>query len=262
VLKLIRRRESDFLPEKHRRALKARLASARALAANAALTATARSQRIGYQCDNFRAGKTSAGTFAALWDELLEMSFHKCALCETPAPDTVEHLEEKSIAPDRAFAWPNLLAACDTCNRRRENSGIAGAPLDPSDGEPLDYLGWDEYGGFVVRDPARTAAIERHVEMYGLKRFARARATVVRTVRKLLSVAVNEQPVQADARDALQDLLTGNAAWLGPVREYLLRPPSEDDALLLDEVLRKLPAIRQWVAPWLRPPPWALAIWR
>jgi hypothetical protein len=262
VLKLVRRLESDFLTPEHRLSLQAREGSARALATNAALTAEEKSKRIGQQWDAFRAGRTSRGTFAALWTELLDMSFHKCALCETPAPGTVEHIEEKSRAPARAFAWSNLLPACDTCNRYRENSKVAGSPLDPSSGiEPLDYFGWDEHGTFVPA-PQYSAAVLAHVGMYGLSRFADSRRRAVVTVRALLSAVVLEQPILATTREALQALLTADAAWLGPVREYLLRPPTEDDTLVLDEALQKLPAIRQWVAAWLRPPVWAAPRWR
>jgi 5-methylcytosine-specific restriction endonuclease McrA len=61
------------------------------------------------------------------------MAFSKCALCESAGPGTVEHLEEKSKTPARAFDWKNLLPACDHCNRSRQNTGIASQPLDPSD---------------------------------------------------------------------------------------------------------------------------------
>jgi HNH endonuclease len=262
VLKLVRRPESDFLIEKHRRGRKAREDSAWALAANAALTAAEKSKRIGARWDAFRAGRTSRGTFDALWVELQGMSFNRCALCETPAPDTVEHLEEKAQAPEKAFTWSNLLPACSTCNRHRENSGVVGSPLDPSDGEPLDYFGWDEHGSFMHRDPVHGAAVDRHVEMYNLRRFAQEREIRVRAVRGHLSAAVLEEQVHPDTRAALEVLLHAGAGWLGPVREYLLRPPSPDDALLIEDALRKLPEIRQWVAPWLRPPLWAAAIWR
>lgn len=53
-------------------------------------------------------------------------------------------------------------------------------------------------------------------------------------------------------------MLSGERAYLGAVREYLLRPPTHVEDMVLDMVLEKLPAIREWVAPWLNPPPWAV----
>jgi hypothetical protein len=260
VLKLIRRTTSDFLAPVQQQALQKRVAAARSLASQATLTGAQKSKRISSQWDAFRAGRTSQGVFDVLWRELREMALDKCAICETPRPDTVEHLEEKSKAPARAFDWDNLLAACGTCNRYRENSGVSATPIDPSGLEPLDHFGWDEYGGFAPA-PAHQVAVRNHARMYGLNRFREQRRNRVLTVRALLASLVLEQPQRKDTVDALQVNLSSNSEWLGPVREYLLRPPTENDGLLVEEAIRKLPQLREWVRPWLRPPPWAPARW-
>lgn len=261
MLKLIRRPVTDFLGPEHRKGLQNRAASARRLATDPALTVRDKSTRIGYQWDAFRKGETSRGTFDGLWCELRAMAFDKCAFCEIPAPDTVEHLAEKGAHPAQAFDWPNLLAACATCNRQRENSGLTAAPLDPSAIEPLDYFGWDEYGN-IAPALVHAAQVQAHETMYGLRRFAGERRRLVQTVRVLIATIAVEAPLRTEILDALRETLTGTTAWLGPVREHLLRPPSDDDALLLDEALRRRPEIRTWVAPWLRPPPWVHARWR
>lgn len=263
MLKLIRRPVADFLDLEHQRALKKRVASANKLAADPALTGEQKSRRIGDQWDAFRAGRTSAGTFAAVWCELRAMAFEKCAFCETPKPDTVEHLEEKSKVPSRAFDWENLLPACGQCNLTRQNSGVATMPLDPSAAhvEPLDYFGWDEYGDFAARS-THQGTVRDLVRMYGLHRFREERRKAITVFRALLIALVDEDASRIETVEALRAILTATGAWLGPVREYLLRPPTEDDALLVRGSLQVMPEIRTLVEPWLRPPPWKPPWWR
>lgn len=261
MLKLNRRRVDEFLSEEQRQALEARVASASKLAAtifdtNPDEDAKVKSKRIGNQWDAFVAGRTSRGTFDALWLELQSMAFQKCAFCEVPAPDTVEHLIEKSEMPSKAFDWDNLLAACSKCNIHRQHSGITSAPIDPTQGEPLDFFGWDKYGNFAPK-AGHEKQVANHNAMYGLDRYRAERMKHVTVVRSLLSSVIFEEPIRNDTIDALQRMLVESAATLGPIREYLLRPPTDDDALIIEEALRRLPRIRTWIAPWLRPPSWA-----
>lgn len=261
MLKLARRPVTDFLGVEHREGLAARVASAEALAADVTRTSGEKSKAIRGRWDDFRAGRTSKGTFAALWRELRAMAFDKCAFCETPGPGTVEHLDEKSAAPQRAFDWANLLPACDTCNRTRENSGIATRPLDPSAVEPLDSFGWDEYGDFAPA-PAYRELVADVVRMYGLHRFREERRKAVTVFRALLAALVNEGSPKPDTLAALRAMLTGTSAHLGPIREYLLRPPTDDDAFMVRGAVALVPELRTLVAPWLRPPAWAADFWR
>ena len=263
MLKLIRRPVTEFLGLEHQHGLRARVDAARALAEDATLTTAEKSKRIGQRWDDFRAGKTSKGTFASLWCELRVMAFDKCALCETPGPGTVEHLQEKSSQPAAAFDWTNLLPACDTCNRTRQNSGLAAKPLDSSDAsvEPLDYLGWDEYGDFSPR-PEHQGSIRDLVTMYGLHRLREERGKTVKVFRALLASLVLEDVVDAKIVEAVRALLNPTSASLGPIREFLLRPPTEEDGLLTQGALRRMPEIRTLVQPWLRPPSWSPAWWR
>jgi 5-methylcytosine-specific restriction endonuclease McrA len=261
VLKLVRRPVTEFLGAEQRRALEERVTSSETLAANTSLTSLEKSKRIRAQWDNFRAGRTSRGTFEALWHELLAMGFDKCAFCETPAPGTVEHREETSQTPSKAFTWENLFPACDPCNRNRENSGVTTQPLDPSAVEPLDYFGWDEYGDFAPA-PLHQNAIDDLVKMYGLHRFREERCRTLKVLRAILSALITEDATKRETVDALRAILTGTSAWLGPVREYLLRPPNDEDALLVQGALRIMPEMKTLVEPWLRPPSWAPPWWR
>lgn len=263
MLKLERRSASEFLSTQQQAALRNRSNSAAKLAGKTSLTAVKKRELIRYRWDNFRAGKTSKGTFDELWQELLTMAFEKCSFCETPGPNTVEHLEELSRRPEKAFEWTNLLAACGVCNLHRENSGIGERPLDPSGPiDPLEYLGWDEYDGSFTSKPGHEIRVEQHVKMYGLRRHDSARREKLLAVRALLGSLIIEEPPRNDTIEALRAALTSKSMYLGPVREHLLRPPSEEEARVIAAALDRLPEIRDWVKPWLQPPAWAHAMWR
>lgn len=259
MLRLHRRQVSEFLDASHQAALANRVTSAHSLA-DSELSSAEKSSRIGDQWDAFRGGRTSRGTCDKLWDELQAMAFHKCAFCETPHPTTIEHLAPKSSAPRTAFDWGNFLAACGTCNLWRQNSRVDARPFDPSSAEPLDHFGWDEHGEFAP-NPAHETMVGDLVAMYGLHRLRGQRHRAVANLRSWLINVIDEDASKPETIQALRLGLTGTTEWLGPVREYLLRPPSEDDALLVRGALMLLPELRAWVEPWLAPPPWAPAWW-
>lgn len=212
----------------------------------------------------FRQGRVALGAqvFGAVWSALRSMSRDRCALCETKGPSTVEHLVPKAdrTQPASTYEWSNLLPACWECNSRRQASGIRTMPLDPSATEPLDVLGWDELGAFVAH-PNHARLVEDTVAAYGLFRFDTERAHLVKDVQFLLALIYRQTPVSQTTEEQLKAILSGERSYLGAVREYLLRPPTHVEEMLLDAALEKLPAIREWVAPWLTPPPWAAPRW-
>lgn len=260
MLKLERCNIDNVLPDiDHRKALKKRLAAAVKLAARQPSKERGKSIRDAW--NNFRAGKAAKGTCDLLWNELLEMSFQKCALCEVPGPGTIEHLEEKATKPERMFDWNNLLPACGDCNTHRENSKIKSTPVDPSNGDdPLDYLGWSEYGVFMPYANCRDR-VDNHVAMYNLARSNKARECRLVSFKGHLFALTEQSTPAPETTAALQAELEATTAWLGPIREYLLRPPTQADEWLVDEALRRLPVIRTWVRPWLRPGKWAGSRW-
>lgn len=214
--------------------------------------------------DAFRAARVRSAwkVFPTVWATLCAMSFDKCALCETPRPATVEHRVPRASARGHVsvFAWDNLLAACDTCNRTREAIQTTTLLLDPASPtlDPLDVLGWDDNGEFTPRPDAQTL-VDDTVRAYGLHRFKEQRAAQLRRVRFLFSLALGESPLHPEAETRLREELRAQTPWLGPVREYLLRPPTGADKELIRRVFARLPWLREVVAPWLRPPPWATA---
>ncbi len=98
--------------------------------------------------------------------------------------------------------------------------------------------------------------------MYGLHRLREERSKAIKIFRVLLASLVLEDTLDVKTGEALRALLTATSACLGPIREYLLRPPTEDDALLVRGALQRMPEIRTLVQPWLRPPSWSPAWWR
>ncbi len=250
MLRLERRKVEQFLDVNHRKALKKRVAAAVKLAAKQ--PSKKRSDSIRDAWKNFRAGKSSPGTCNLLWNELCAMCFEKCALCEVPGPGTIEHIEEKAKKPSRMFDWDNQLAACGDCNRNRENSQMDASPIDPSGQEPLDYFGWDEHGKFTPNPKCRDQ-VNAHIAMYNLTRFDDARKHRLVSLKGHLFALTDQDAPAHETIAAIQAELEATTAWQGPIREYLLRPPTLADEWLIDEALRRLPSIRTWVRPWLRP---------
>lgn len=260
MLRLVRRLIAEVLTGEQTSSLTRRMEGAREVAVDAKITDVQRTKNCRSRWDHFRSGETSRGVFEVMWSELLAMGFNKCAFCETPEPTTVEHLDPIARAPQRTFDWLNLLAACSTCNTHRENSGIDAPPFDPSLEEPLDLFGWDEYGNFAPR-PGCEQEVDDLVETYGLHRYRGEREVVVKVLRHQLTLLIRVESERESTTEMLRKLLAPEKAWLGPIREYLLRPPSEVDALLIQGALHLLPDFRRWVAPWLRPPKWAPDWW-
>lgn len=217
--------------------------------------------------DSFRNDKVRREwqVFHVVWAALRAMSFLKCALCESPQPDTVEHIAPKAAPGNVAlvFAWENLLPACDTCNRRRQNSGIGSALLDPSNppGDLLDVLGWDDKGVCSAVGSQYTQLVDDTVRAYGLARFNDQRRTHVRRVRFVLARAFEQAVLDDETRTRLIEELDAGTPWLGAVREYLLRPPTPRERELVARTFRKHALLPDLVAPWLRPPPGLLPPW-
>lgn len=216
--------------------------------------------RIGPRWSHFRAGETMRGVCDALFVALREMSNGKCALCETPEPRTIEHIEEKTAHPERMFDWDNILPACNDCNTTRQHAVTRNRPLDPSTTDPLSHFGWNEYG-HIVPLPQSQSQVEATVAMYNLTRFDHERMKRRTWLRYLFARVCAETPPTAETRELLFDLLDRRSMFLGPLRDYMLRPPTPSDRELVRGVFVKLPELQDVVAPWLRPPRWAPPPW-
>ena len=68
----------------------------------------------------------------------------KCVYCESALEVTdyfeVEHYVAKSVAPDLAFEWTNLLPACRRCNNAKGEQDHRNALLKPDEEDPEPYF--------------------------------------------------------------------------------------------------------------------------
>ena len=74
-----------------------------------------------------------------------------CMLCDANEATDVEHYRPKSVFPERAFAWENLLWGCTACNRFKGNrfppDTEPGAQLlNPVEDQVWDYFFIDQFG--------------------------------------------------------------------------------------------------------------------
>lgn len=83
---------------------------------------------------------------SALSVALYGLAHGKCVFCESPLEVSgdleVEHYRAKSLAPDLAFEWTNLLPSCRLCNRSKGNLDHGNALLKPDieDPEPFFWI--------------------------------------------------------------------------------------------------------------------------
>lgn len=76
---------------------------------------------------------------------LAESSHYKCAFCECKPGESgnieVEHFEPKSLYPQKAFEWNNLLPACRKCNEAKLDFDTGKEPIiNPAIEEPEELL--------------------------------------------------------------------------------------------------------------------------
>ena len=78
-------------------------------------------------------------------DALFASSHHKCAFCECIPGESshieVEHFEPKSLYPDLAFEWDNLLPTCRRCNEEKSDADTRSNPIiNPAIEDPEQLL--------------------------------------------------------------------------------------------------------------------------
>ena len=75
---------------------------------------------------------------------LRELAHGKCVYCESALEVTtyleIEHYVAKTIAPELAFEWTNLLPACRLCNNAKGEHDHKGALLKPDAEDPEPYF--------------------------------------------------------------------------------------------------------------------------
>ena len=78
-------------------------------------------------------------------EALFASSYHKCAFCECRPGESsnieVEHFQPKSIYPELAFAWDNLLPSCRKCNESKSDFDTRIYPIiNPAIEDPESFL--------------------------------------------------------------------------------------------------------------------------
>lgn len=204
---------------------------------------------------NFLSSKPKADVATAL-DQCFRF---KCAYCEGAAAQDIEHFYPKTTYPQRMFDWDNFLRGCKNCNNFKLDKfplTPTNAPLflDPSRDDPLEYFVWDfQTGAIGVRpepgfqERAQATRDELRLDMEPLREERRSKLA---TVLCLLALVVNQNPVSAATRIALQEALDHRRPWLGIIRQ-LFRRPGTQFRPLVEAARTKLPEIDQWIASWI-----------
>lgn len=75
-----------------------------------------------------------------LRDELHKLACGKCAFCESVLGLTsykeIEHYWPKTLRPNAAFDWTNLLPVCRVCNGEKQDTDHRGSLIKPDDEDP------------------------------------------------------------------------------------------------------------------------------
>lgn len=122
-------------------------------------------------------------------EALSKSSFCKCAFCESKVDVSgymeVEHLAPKSIYPQLAFNWDNLLPACRKCNASKSAYDTVTEPIiDPSKLDPEMFLTYDCLPICPKENPSGTELAQRTIEECDLNRTSlyEARASLLKAL--------------------------------------------------------------------------------
>jgi len=109
---------------------------------------------------------------------LYKLSHGKCVFCESPLGVSgnleIEHYTAKTLDPDVAFEWMNLLPSCRLCNGSKGNLNHGGLLLKPDVEDPEPFFWIHPDTGRLEPHPRLDAAQEhralRTIEICGLQR--------------------------------------------------------------------------------------------
>jgi uncharacterized protein (TIGR02646 family) len=128
------------------------------------------------------------------------MTHGKCIYCESALGVTseanVEHYHAKTLKPEMAFEWTNLLPACEMCNGAKRATDHAGLLLKPDAEDPEPFFWIDLGTGKLEPHPALDAAgrerAEQTIQLCNLQRGALCsqRIDMIRRVSGWLTLAV------------------------------------------------------------------------
>ncbi len=118
------------------------------------------------------------GAKRALSVALYKLAHGKCVFCESPLEVSgdleVEHYTAKTLNPDLAFVWTNLLPSCRLCNRSKSDLDHGNALLKPDIEDPEPFFWIHPDTGRLEPHPLLDAAQQRRairtIELCDLQR--------------------------------------------------------------------------------------------
>lgn len=187
-------------------------------------------------------------------EALFQASHNKCAFCESKPAESgnieIEHFKPKSLYPQLAFAWENLLPVCRKCNESKSSWDTEKEPIiNPTEENPEERLTYN-YLEIKPIDPEDIIA-RRTIEVCNLNswRLCSARSELllsltsykqrVEETLKDIETAENERKrinkinKLRDSLDIFSGLLQNNAKYAGYTRCFLSRCESYQKALMV-----------------------------
>lgn len=214
--------------------------------------------RTGAVWSGFRTPVAAAATKKAASVEVisrLQAMFHgKCAMCERPGAEQIEHFCPKSIYTERTYAWNNLLLLCGNCNHEKLdldpfNPAAAdggAALLDPTVDTPEEHIRYDPVTGlsvFVNRQEGTQHRGEETVKAYHLDHQSLANARYERletTVLMLTLLSRPQDPLAERCASFLLELVAPRSPHLAVIRQLLMDPAHQP---LIATVATQWPAL-------------------
>jgi uncharacterized protein (TIGR02646 family) len=159
----------------------------------------------------------------------LEVMFSgKCAYCESEILSVsyghIEHFKPKSKYPSKAFAWANLLLACEKCNSS-EHKGAkfptarCGGPLvDPTAEDPADFFefAYDRSTRLATIIPKNTRG-KTTADLFGLnsrKSLIKRRSELIR---KLIVISQSSDREAREIIDYARSVRGEYSAWVNRI---------------------------------------------
>lgn len=122
--------------------------------------------------------------------EALFVSSHKkCAFCECKPGESgnieVEHFEPKSLYPDLAFEWDNLLPSCRKCNEAKSDTDTRATPIiNPSIDNPEEFLTYSFLRIIPLAECGQEEKAQHTIDICNLncERLYKARAELMKSI--------------------------------------------------------------------------------
>lgn len=138
-------------------------------------------------------------------DLLIPTEDTKCAFCESFPNESgfveVEHFLPKSIYPDKAYSWENLLPSCKRCNLQKLSLDTGIFPIvKPDIDNPEDYFTYDNIKMVVKVDSLDEEKAARTIDRLKLNQH--------RLIKPRSELLVSLVTFESDLEDALKKLST------------------------------------------------------